>query len=517
VLAIARRRHTALAAGLLLGLTCAPWTSRMSYAANCQFALGFARLHDAIPNIVGSCLDNEAPSADGAVQHTTRGLLAWRLLDNWTAFTDGASTWISGPNGLVSRPNSDRFPWEAVDTSVTIDHSKPVGVSQLALGVTHGQHSIDADGSPHAIGAAENVLRTAAVYQNQHIMGWGADNPEPAPGTFSWDSLDNRMALITATGGIPVITLCCAPDWMKGGTPGQTDWNQLEAAPLAAHFGDFAELARQVALRYPQIRYFQVWNELKGFYNSSQDRPDYEGYTALYNAVYRALKSVNPAIQVGGPYVILYSTPDSDNHSSALKGPYGTVDQRSLDTLSYWLDHKAGADFVAIDASSFDAQPSDAFAATQKFTDVMAWVRNHTNLPVWWSEWYVSPWGGSEWSAQGQNAVMASALIRMLESGAAVALRWQPQADPNRDDESLWTDTSSPDGGAYFPFFNTMATLRRDFGPGTALYQPSVTSSRVDVLATASKTLLVNKTPSSLTVRLNGAGLSLAPFEVREA
>jgi hypothetical protein len=39
-------------------------------------------------------------------------LLVWRAADNWTAFTDGASTWINGPLGIQSRPNSQRFVWE---------------------------------------------------------------------------------------------------------------------------------------------------------------------------------------------------------------------------------------------------------------------------------------------------------------------------------------------------------------------------------------------------------------------
>src|SRR6185437_12780780 len=47
-----------------------------------------------------------------AQQHTTKGLLAWRKADNWTAFTDGYRTWINGPDGLVKRLNADRFPWE---------------------------------------------------------------------------------------------------------------------------------------------------------------------------------------------------------------------------------------------------------------------------------------------------------------------------------------------------------------------------------------------------------------------
>jgi hypothetical protein len=39
--------------------------------------------------------------------------MAWRKADNWTAFTNGHTTWINGPYGVQSRLNDQRFPWEA--------------------------------------------------------------------------------------------------------------------------------------------------------------------------------------------------------------------------------------------------------------------------------------------------------------------------------------------------------------------------------------------------------------------
>jgi len=82
--------------------------------SGCQFTLGFKTMHDMVPAVVGDCVDNAAFAANGdSQQHTTRGLLAWRKSDNWTAFTDGSSTWINGPGGIATRPNTERFPWEA--------------------------------------------------------------------------------------------------------------------------------------------------------------------------------------------------------------------------------------------------------------------------------------------------------------------------------------------------------------------------------------------------------------------
>jgi len=89
-------------------------------AATCEFVLGFKVIHDLIPDMVGDCMTNEFHVSNGDGVQVTRawhgkgGLLVWRKLDNWTAYTDGANTWVNGPYGLQKRTNDTRFcPWEA--------------------------------------------------------------------------------------------------------------------------------------------------------------------------------------------------------------------------------------------------------------------------------------------------------------------------------------------------------------------------------------------------------------------
>ncbi|HEY8694255.1 MAG TPA: hypothetical protein VIR57_16115 [Chloroflexota bacterium] len=81
--------------------------------AGCQFILGFKALHDLNAGDIGDCTDSQASASNGdAQQHSTKGLMAWRKADNWTAFTNGYKTWINGPSGLVSRLNTERFSFE---------------------------------------------------------------------------------------------------------------------------------------------------------------------------------------------------------------------------------------------------------------------------------------------------------------------------------------------------------------------------------------------------------------------
>ena len=110
------RRLLLLLLSLAIGLG-SLWPSAAPTAAqaSCSFNLGFKAIRDQIPGIVGQCVEDERfnPVNGNAEQRTTGGLLVWRKADNWTAFTDGATTWLNGPFGLQSRPNLARFDWEA--------------------------------------------------------------------------------------------------------------------------------------------------------------------------------------------------------------------------------------------------------------------------------------------------------------------------------------------------------------------------------------------------------------------
>ncbi len=425
-------------------------------------------------------------------------------------------------------PSATTTPAGTADVTVSIDRASQTGVSLLAMGVTHTHHSADPWDNAAAVASARQLLQASSVYQNQHIMGWGADNPQPSPGVYNWGSLDRRIDLIRQTGGVPVITLCCAPDWMKGGPAGSTDWSKLEAAPTTDHFADFAELSRQVALRYPDVKHFQVWNELKGFYNSSVNRWDYERYTTMYNMVYDAVKSVRPDAKLGGPYVVMDSWLNRSfmSHPSSISGPYGTLDQRALDVITYWLANKRGAEFIAVDAWAGNKDTgvvANDFASTQKFRDVANWIRQQPNggaaLPIWWAEWYPTPWGATNYGHDHQNAVLATTLVHMIESGAAMQLRWQPQGETamsfQGNTESLWSDAAVAGGGQPFPYYHTQKAIKEHFAPGTTLYKTLTSSPEVEMLASATRTLLINQRPTTVTVSVDGSRITMAGYEVR--
>jgi hypothetical protein len=327
----------------------------------------------------------------------------------------------------------------------------------LELGVTHTQNSLDDSSPEQARERGMDILADdSAIWQNHHLMGFGTDNPEPEPGDYDWDTLDARMELTEQTGQRSMLTLCCAPDWMKGGEEGETDWDQLEEAPQPQHYGDFARLAAEAVKRYPQVERVMVWNELKGFWDEAKGRWNYEGYTDLYNQVYQAVKDVRSDVLVGGPYPVLISLdPGTTDASTALTGAWGAADQRTLDVVDYWLQNNAGADFLAVDASSNTRDKTlipNPVDGAQKFADMARWLKQRTDLPIWWAEYYPEvPAGEDDAGTSPVNAaVNLAAVAAMADSGAAGALLWGPQAH-ELGSAALWTDATEDNGGEPTP------------------------------------------------------------------
>lgn len=415
------------------------------------------------------------------------------------------------PQALVGSDASE----PSADVTVTIDYTTQVGVSHLSVGVTHMQYSLDPWGDPVAVQNGKSLLRHGVRYSNQHIMGFGATNPEPWPGIYDWASLDRRIQLARELGLIPVITLCCAPDWMKGGSPGTTDWSKLELAPLPEYEDEFADLARKVALRYPDVQYYIVWNEMKGMWNPTLNNWDYVRYTRLYNLVFDAVKSANPEAKIGGPYLVIEGTGSG-------VGFWGMkpVSARNLQVIDYWLANKRGADFIVLDKPVQDPHDliaySDAelLSLTSEFGSVTRQIRARTSLPIWWAEGYFR--GSPNWDLQAVG--LASMLYHELISGTAVSLRWEPQAQPGApyggNDQNLFSDTLVPGGGRPFPSYFVYRAFHEHFGPGTTIYKVSVSATDVEVLASGTRVLIINKRPVETRISVNGTVVTVGAYRV---
>jgi hypothetical protein len=343
------------------------------------------------------------------------------------------------------------------------------------------------------------------IVQDTAITFFGMPDPEPTPGHFDLSALASRIKFIVATDGIPVMTLCGAPPWMTG--DGGTN-----AAPTPGHYQAFATLAAKIAASFPQVKYFVVWNEFKGFAEPAAHKWNIRGYTLMYNDVYRAIKRVRPDALIGGPYAPTppLSHPGFGNLPSTPHGPWGYLNQKTLDAIDYWLANKAGAQFIAVDGRDFppSGPVTDSLTATEKYAATDAWLREQTSLPIWWTESYIQPESISGPAA----AVRVAVLLQMASSGARVGMMWQPQEGPPEGipNEGLWMTSGSGFGPT---------TLGRFLPPVLAVLGDHVSivpGQPFGVLAASGPggTVAVNTTDSATSAFVGGKRIPLEPGQV---
>ncbi|BCL81645.1 hypothetical protein ccbrp13_41100 [Ktedonobacteria bacterium brp13] len=439
--------------------------------------------------------------------------------------------------------------------------------SQFASGLTLSDGSLDIGNSsdPTAAANVQSMIKQGVKYVNTPIMGWGLPDPWPdpsTPGPTDWSALDGRVQMAKNLGETPIITLAIAPWWMKGTYVGHgktqpltadQEWQSVafDSRILDNKMDAWTHLVQAVAQRYMRppynVRYFQVWNELKGYYDPDINNYDFttsagepgganakHGYTYMYNQVYTTLMNVASSLQiaqstvkVGGPYVFVdtWSNAQQSNPSNVVK-PYGIFDQRPLDVLQYWLQHKAGAGFITFDASlenrdTMKVLHQQPFVADSLFADTVKWIRSldptlypgSTTLPINLSEWF--SWTEMDnTSLQEDNALKTSTMVQFIQAGGATALSWN-NAGNGGSDYGLWTPTLQVGGGQANPWYDSYKALMENFGVGTKLYQTNVSNpASVDALASSGMLLLVNKTANSVQVHVNGSTIALNPYQV---
>ncbi|RPH92029.1 MAG: hypothetical protein EHM72_18025, partial [Calditrichaeota bacterium] len=400
------------------------------------------------------------------------------------------------------------FTLSAQSVSVRIDLSQPLIVNQFQIGVTH-THGFWEYGHQTAVQRATLLLVEGITFQNQHIMGWGVGNPEPQPGEFYWNDLDHRVELMKSISTPMIITFCTAPGWMKG----SDDW-AMEEDVVDDQVQEFAVLCAEIAGRYPEVEYFQVWNEMKGYWSNSLNNWDYIRYTTLYNAVYDAVKAVRPDAKVGGPYLVIQGDGGVEVGKSG-RDTYTPIGSKDWQVIDYWLQHKRGADFICMDYGLIDYHDVNTYSQaemmkmTKNFGRIIAQLGKKSALPIVVSEFY----GGSDKDdLQFTAANHASCYYHAMVNNAMLGLVWNPQE--GEIDNYLFSKTDRAEGGRPTPHYDVVETITRHFPVGTQLFQTKSSSEDLEVLASAAKTLLINKTNGQMTAEVNGQMVILERYQV---
>lgn len=268
-------------------------------AEGCTFSLGFATLASLIPDRVGACADNESHAENGdGIQHSAGGMLVWRKIDNWTAFTDGFRTWINGPGGLQQRLNTERFSWEG-DPLPADSGVSPVAALIPSAPASSSLPPFDSapDGRFGGIQASDvgvPIARDLGLGWTRELYLWDA-LPNYDPGLFNSISTDQHLE----PGLREVGLLMFFPGYANGGQDKRTPSAGLDRAwnDPANRFGQFA--SNLATAKKGSVDTWLLYNEQDicsaaqpGFSWNSPDRVrDYYNYV---KTGYQAIKAGNP-------------------------------------------------------------------------------------------------------------------------------------------------------------------------------------------------------------------------------
>lgn len=467
------------------------------------------------------------------------------------------------------------------DVTVTLNLGVLDSVSSYEPGVTFMQNTFKTVGTPYPTQVAKmkTLMADGVKFLNQHIMGFGTVSPWVDPSSplpDNWGSLDTRINhmrdMKAQNPNVElVLTLCCAPKWMRPPPWDQQDFgtdangeSYLDKAPIydpqdsnGGMHEKYAILAAEAAKRYPDVKYFVVWNEMKGMYDgnfqwtnpvtgqSGTGSMNYDRYIDLYNRIWDKIKAVRPDAKVGGLYYVVEgsgSGPAGDNFpgitpSFANANP---ISPRQLATLDQWLIRKHGADFISVDKGIYMGSGKDLYPYTEQqrmtlihwFGDVVKQIKNrpvyngqplYKGEPIWYSEDYVRADGMTPAPTYGnytpppldggimqyETAALASMLFYELKAGTGVSLRWAPEEERQSDiNQYLFTSTQLSGGGQPNDNYSVYKAYNDHFKKGTQLYKVTTTDNKINVLASNQKILLINTydVPKVVDVTIFGRG-----------
>jgi hypothetical protein len=303
------------------------------------------------------------------------------------------------------RPAQRRAVWAALVATIAAallggcGDSESGGAAPPAVSPNAGGTAFGFNQSPDA--RSIRLQAQTGTHLRRFKVPW--NEVEPAPGRWSWRPFDLSYRAMVSAGLRPLLLAIGAPCWTRperACAPGPPD---------PGFDGGWREYVRRLVERYPRAVGVEVWNE-PNITPMWPPYPDPRRYTALLEAAYEAVKSVDsrlPVISAG-----LFATESN--------GPYGIADARFLAAM---YAAGAGDSINAIGAHPYPMTGGDAGAprrydlrAMEQALDRLRAVRDatgHSRTPIWITEAGVSAASAAGFPPGASEARQAQLLTAM--------------------------------------------------------------------------------------------------------
>lgn len=415
-------------------------------------------------------------------------------------------------------------------------------------------------------------LGSAITYHQRHLLGWGTPDPwawdgigtRPAEPT-NWGTMDSFMAMGLEMGGkLAVNTQLYSwhlkGRWMAdGSTQPMTVADQFsdDGVLLTNQVPAYLLLIKRLAERYLVAPWnVEVWTtgtEFHGLYRGRNKTfnewrwDDYAGTPGanadmgmayIHNITVAKIievavaKGIDPAkLKFIFNYPPLSSqgkpTGDSVPVGHPLYGrPWGTANKQPVSILKNMppllTRYDAGAFDIATPNKDGVVLLTDDFAQLQKIDDMAAYARSLISKPLAVLEVYDKPQTDLNASPQKRAAIRADAFRHFLLNGIWTVYIWGSNgAAMNTGSEgavpaaALLTDTSKSTGGDSTAMLDVVRMFHNWFGPGTPIYDVTVTGSGAALLPSDKMAMLISQSPIRLNAQVDGDVYLLDPYEVR--
>jgi hypothetical protein len=103
---------SAFAIANLLPITPSAADAQQVQQQSCTWSATAEVVYYAMPDVVGQCTGSEQLNRETGLmeQRTSHGVMMRRPADGLTAFSDGTTLWVLGPDGAVNRSEGSQLP-----------------------------------------------------------------------------------------------------------------------------------------------------------------------------------------------------------------------------------------------------------------------------------------------------------------------------------------------------------------------------------------------------------------------
>jgi xylan 1,4-beta-xylosidase len=227
-------------------------------------------------------------------------------------------------------------------------------------------------------------IRFHAIFHD--VLGTVKQGPNGTV-TYDWTGIDKLYDELLAKHIKPFVELGFTPQALKTSDNKIFWWNGNTSHPKPEAWHALVDaFVRHLEQRYgrDQVRswYFEVWNEpnLSGFWEGG----DQQAYFALYDNTARTLKSVDPALRVGGPSTAGAAwVPEFLDHVAKSGAPIDFVTTHTYGVDGGFLDEKGQSD------TKLSPNP-DSIVGDIRKVRAQIQASKFPNLPLYFTEWSTS-------------------------------------------------------------------------------------------------------------------------------